>query len=258
MDRRLALKCLGIAAAAGVSSIRAAGAAHAADVHWGYSEANGPERWAALSPEFKTCAIGTQQAPIDLKGAVKAQLGRLDVRYGPIPLRVVNNGHTIQVNVSPGAGNRLTLGDKRFDLQQFHFHAPSEHLLDGKRFGMELHLVHASAEKEFAVLGVLMALGKPNPALAPIWSTLSDATAAEKTTGGDFDPATLLPRKSRAFYRYNGSLTTPPCSEGVNWVVFREPIEVGEEQARKFADLFHGNNARPVQPLNRRFVLETM
>lgn len=220
--------------------------------HWGYEGDAGPSHWGELSADFRTCTIGVQQAPIDLSGAIKAQPGPLQVEHRPMPLRVVNNGHTIQVNTPPG--NRLEIAGKAYDLLQFHFHHPSEHLLAGKAFDLECHFVHKAADGALAVIGVFIRPGAANASLTPIWQAMPSAAGPEKTVSGVLvDTAGLLP-KQRGYYRYFGSLTTPPCSEGITWTVFRTPVHASPEQIRRFAALFP-MNARPAQPLNRRFLL---
>ena len=226
-----------------------------ATAHWAYEGEAGPEGWGELSADFKVCSLGLEQTPIDLKTAIRAETGLVEPSFQPMPLTILNNGHTIQINCSPGSHSMVA--EKRFDLVQFHFHHPSEHLLSGRAFEMELHFVHKSAEGRLAVLGVFIRAGGESAALAPIWAAMpkqaGDPLTVEATT---IDPAGLLPA-SREHFRYKGSLTTPPCSEGVLWTVFKNPIEASPEQIRQFAELFPVN-ARPVKPLNSRFLLESM
>jgi carbonic anhydrase len=230
--------------------------AHAAGApsHWSYDGESGPANWGELSADFKACALGSEQTPIDLRGAIKAHAGAPTFGYRKMPLTILNNGHTIQVNTPPG--NVLQISGAAYDLVQFHFHHPSEHLLAGKALAMELHLVHKAANGSLAVVGVFIQPGGANPDLAPIWAAMPTGEAPPRlVTDVTIDPASLLP-KVRGYYRYMGSLTTPPCSEGLTWTVFRTPIEASPEQIRRFAALFP-HNARPVQSLNRRFLLES-
>jgi carbonic anhydrase len=230
--------------------------AHApgAPSHWSYEGEGGPAKWGELSADFKTCALGTEQTPIDLRGAIKARVGAPTIGYRKMPLTILNNGHTIQVNTPPGC--ELELSGTVYELVQFHFHHPSEHLLSGKAQAMELHFVHKAANGSLAVVGVFIQLGDENRGLAPVWAAMpANETPARLVAGVTVDPASLLP-KARGYYRYMGSLTTPPCSEGLTWTVFRTPIEASPEQIRQFAALFP-HNARPVQSLNRRFLLES-
>jgi len=220
--------------------------------HWSYEGQTGPAHWGELSPDFKVCRLGLEQTPIDLSGSLKADLGSLAIDYHNVPFKVLNNGHTIQSDCSTGCA--FSIADTRYDLAQFHFHHPSEHLLDGKAFDMELHLVHKSADGALAVIGVFVASGSHNPALDSIFSRMPASEGAATVADVEIDPSSLLPA-ARNHFRYAGSLTTPPCSEGLVWTVFRDPIEASPAQIHKFAALFP-NNARPVQRKNNRFLIE--
>jgi carbonic anhydrase len=222
--------------------------------HWGYEGDVGPEHWGELQPDFKVCELGFEQTPIDLKGAVKAEVAGIQPLFQPMPLTILNNGHTIQANCAPGS--KTLIGAEPFELLQFHFHHPSEHLLSGKPFDLELHFVHKSAAGQLAVLGVFIRPGAENAALAPIWAAMPAEAGEPQEIGTTIRPADLLPA-TRGFFRYQGSLTTPPCSEGVLWTVFKEPIEASDAQIRQFAGLFPVN-ARTAQPINRRFLLESL
>ncbi|MCC7252061.1 carbonic anhydrase [Hyphomicrobium sp.] len=222
--------------------------------HWSYEGETGPERWGELTPEFKVCQLGLEQTPIDLTSAMKGEAdGSIAFDYCRRPLRLLNNGHTIQANVDSGCA--CTIGGTRYDLVQFHFHHPSEHLLDGKAFEMEVHFVHRSAAGALAVVGVFIRSGAYNHDLQPLFGQMPKSEGTEVAAAGACDPVALLPA-ARSYFRYAGSLTTPPCSEGLTWTVFRDPIEASPEQIRQFAAIFP-NNARPVQPKNRRFLIET-
>ncbi len=229
------------------------GAAGTTAPHWGYQGEASPEHWGELSPDFKVCQLGLEQSPVDLANDITAGLDGVEPAYRPIPLRIINNGHTIQVNADPGSV--CVIGGTRYELLQFHFHHPSEHLLAGKSFDLECHLVHRSAAGNLAVLGVFVKPGQPNAALRPVWDAMPLQEGPERSAGGSIDPATLLPAE-RGYFRYMGSLTTPPCSEGITWTVFRDAIEASPEQIRQFAALF-ANNARPVRMRNRRFLLQS-
>ena len=231
----------------------AAGAAFAADgPHWGYAGEHGPAQWGALGGDNAVCGAGREQSPVDLDGAIAAQHPEVVPSLRAGPLRIVNNGHTIQVN-TPSGGHTM-LGDKRFDLLQFHFHHPSEHVVAGSAFPLEVHLVHRAADGELAVLGVFFRPGAANPALAPVWAALPGSKGPEVVGTAMVDPAALLP--GGKVFRYAGSLTTPPCTESVQWVVYETPATASDEQFARFAALFP-NNARPVQPLGRRFLLRS-
>jgi carbonic anhydrase len=249
IERRTFLK-YAVAGCACCMAPRFADAVDHAAPHWSYEGATGPEHWGELSPDFKVCQAGLQQTPIDLSSAMKGDAS-IAVDYRPFPLRVVNNGHTIQAAAS--GGNAIAIEGTRYDLAQFHFHHPSEHLLDGVAFDMEAHLVHKSAEGRFAVVGVFMKAGAHNDALDVVFNYMPLVEGGEVLAPKSFDPSVLLPA-NRSGFRYMGSLTTPPCSEGLVWTVFREPIEVSPEQIRRFALLFP-NNARPVQHRNDRLLV---
>lgn len=220
--------------------------------HWGYDGEGSPEQWAFLSPQYKACGQGMEQAPIDLTSGIKGDVTPAFFSYKAQPLRIENNGHTIQVGLSPESF--VTIGGKRYELVQFHFHHPSEHLLDGSAFPLELHLVHKAADGAIAVVGVFFKTGTANPNLEKIFSRMPPYKAPAVLVKGSSNVSAFLP-KSRAFYRYMGSLTTPPCTEGLTWTVFKEPLEASQEQLDQFARLFP-HNARPVQPRNRRFLIE--
>ncbi|WP_374652423.1 carbonic anhydrase [Dongia sp.] len=222
--------------------------------HWTYEGEGGPEHWGELSPDFKVCELGFEQTPIDLTRAVSAQLTGVIPQFQPMPLKILNNGHTVQVNCQPGS--RSLIDGKSFELLQFHFHHPSEHLLSGQSFDLELHFVHRSAEGQLAVLGVFIRAGAENAALVPVWAAMPKEAAEEADAGTTIALDGLLP-VGRGFFRYQGSLTTPPCSEGVLWTVFKDPIEASTAQIGQFAALFP-NNARPVQSLHRRFLLDSL
>ncbi len=221
---------------------------------WGYSQENGPDLWGEMTPDYQVCQMGKQQSPIDLDVAVHTEsIGSLQFTYHSTKLHITNNGHTILLHVD--RDNSITLDNKKFDLLQFHFHHPSEHTVKGKSYPMELHLVHRDAEGELAVLAVFLKEGKENRGLQPIWKDLPKTKNPEHTISGSVNLIELLPPEKKA-YRYFGSLTTPPCSEIVNWIVFEEPVEVSTQQLNAFANIFP-QNARPVQQRNNRFLLES-
>lgn len=243
--------CLSIASA--FAAEKAEG--HGGAPHWEYEGEAGPGHWGDLGPENRVCGLGLQQSPIDLRSPTLARLNPVQVLYQETRLRVVNNGHTIQCNCD--SGSKIVLDGENYGLLQFHFHHPSEHLVDGKAFAMEAHLVHAAASGTLAVLGVLLQPGEECGVLTPIWDAMPTAAGPEKIVESvKVSPAALLPQDRRVF-RYYGSLTTPPCSEKVIWSVFNAPVEASEAQVKRFAGLFP-MNARPAQRLNRRFLLETL
>ena len=229
--------------------------------HWGYDCAEGaPFVWGEIAPAFARCADGRAQSPVDVitTGAVHKPLPQLSPAYGPVDLEVVNNGHTVESEVPAklGAdGASLQVGERTYRLVQFHWHTPSEHWLDGEPSPMELHFVHADGD-DLLVLGALVREGKANRELDKLWSTLPREPGDRAEVHG-FDLAKLLPASLNS-YRYAGSLTTPPCDEGVRWVLLAEPIELSAEQIATFQELFLGTerfpagNARPLQPRNDR------
>jgi carbonic anhydrase len=235
-----------------LASARAA--ADGADAHWGYQGATGPSHWAGLSTDFQECKIGKFQSPIDIRGAKMAALPPIEFSYQAAPLHIINNGHTIQVNVPPGSF--ITVGGKRYELVQFHFHHPSETKLGGQAFPLELHLVHKDADGKLAVVGVLLADGKANPTLAGLFRYIPKEKEKESAPDGvTVDANGMLPT-NRAYYTFPGSLTTPPCSEEVTWYVLRTPVRVSKHEVGSFAAEYP-LNARPDQPLNGRPVQMT-
>ncbi|MGK7912306.1 MAG: carbonic anhydrase [Synechococcus sp.] len=223
---------------------------------WTYEGASGPEHWGELTEAFSTCATGTQQSPIDLHAAIDAELTELEFHYTSTPLHIVNSGRTIQINSEPGS--TLTLNGQIYDLLQFHFHNPSEHTVNSRRYPMEAHFVHQNADTgELAVVAILFAIGNnDNASLKPIWNNIplntGQGTDAEEI---EVNVAEFLPDTVQENYRYVGSLTTPPCSESINWIVMKQPMMVSPQQVERFAGIV-GNNARPIQPLGRRLVLD--
>jgi carbonic anhydrase len=222
-----------------------------ASPHWAYE--GDAANWGELTPAFKVCQFGLEQSPIDLADAVAAEPGGLDIAYQSMKLRIINNGHTIQVNAAPGS--TCVIGGTSYELQQFHFHHPSEHLLSGKPFDLECHFVHRSAAGDLAVIGVFVRPGEANQALDPIWSAMPRQEGPERDAGTAVEPGALMPGE-RSFYRYMGSLTTPPCTQGIVWTLFRQSIEASPEQIRQFAALY-ADNARSIQGHNRRFLLRS-
>lgn len=258
MDRRKLLRLFALSGVGGatlgigVSSLRSAIASESSN-EWGYVGEGNPENWGDLSSTYSACKTGLQQSPIDLHSAIDANLKTVDVDYKSIPLTVVNNGHTIQVNAT--TGNKIKLDDEEFELLQFHFHHPSEHTVDGNPYPMEVHFVNANSKGELAVLGVFLKEGLENIALQPIWDQMPQRKGEPKEIfGTKIDIAKLLP-SNREIYRYFGSLTTPPCSEIVKWIVYQEPIEMSSAQIDQFKNIFP-LNARPIQLLDRRFILK--
>lgn len=231
-----------------------AGTARAQETGWGYVGPAGPANWGRLAESFRACADGTQQSPIDIRGSVGAAVPPAEPLWRATPLDLVNAGPNMALMAEPGSA--MLLDGRRFDLLSLHFHNPSEHTVDGQSSPMSIHAVHRSAEGDLAVLGLFVRVGATNAALAPLWARLPLAAGAHiRAANTSIDLPGLLP-VGRRQYRYAGSLTTPPCSENVSWAVLTTPIEISPDQLRAYTAAFPPN-ARPVQPLNRRFVLST-
>lgn len=218
---------------------------------WGYEAHNGPALWGTLDRAFCACALGAEQSPIDLTGGRRAALTPVGFDYRRSRIEVENTGHTIQMNPEPGHG--IVLDGVRHELSQFHFHRASEHLVDGVPYPMELHFVHRNGSGGLAVVGVLICEGGENAALAPAWARLPSDPGEPRAVPGEIDLAALLP-PFRTTWRYRGSLTTPPCTEGVAWIVPDQPLPMSPAQIAAFAAIYP-NNRRPVQPLGGRDLL---
>ncbi|MDM0077363.1 carbonic anhydrase family protein [Variovorax sp. J2P1-59] len=249
------MSCVERLAVAGLLAFSFGSVASAAEhSHWSYAGKTGPKEWAALAEENQLCAIGQQQSPIALQRNKASHLADREVaiRFGKTAGKLVNNGHTIQMDVGDSAPQVLGFKGVDFKLAQFHFHTPSEHHLDGKSFPMEMHLVSKDASGKIIVVGVLIKTGKENPTLAPLFADLPASEGASRDA--EIDLAALMPSSHRALL-YAGSLTTPPCSENVNWVVMEQPIQMSRRQIAAFQKLFHDNHRR-IQPTNKRKVVE--
>jgi carbonic anhydrase len=221
------------------------------DVHWTYSGEHGPEHWAELSQTFATCSAGRNQSPIDIVDPIDADLAPIGIAYPGSTIAVANNGHTLQVNVGPG--NSLDIDGQTFELLQFHLHSPSEHRIQGESFPLEAHFVHRNDRGELAVVAVLYRAGLPNPGIAKIEGSAPAKTGASQPIDSPIADLGVVP-EGRAYYRYSGSLTTPPCTEGVVWLVLQSVASVSDEQVAIFTKLI-GESARSPQPLNGRLVV---
>ncbi len=219
--------------------------------HWGYAGEEGPAHWAELNPAFATCGSGKNQSPINLTRFVEAEMEPLGFRYQAGGNEILNNGHTVQINYAPGSV--LTLGGHDYELKQFHFHAPSENQIEGKSYPLEAHLVHADSEGNLAVVAVMFDEGAKNAALEQAWANMPQKAGDKLAVEAMAED--LLP-EVRDYYRYNGSLTTPPCTEGVTWLVMKNPVTASLEQIERFAEAVHHPNNRPVQHANARPILK--
>lgn len=238
------------AAAGGASAVTAAAPAKA---EWSYEGRTGPARWGDLDPAYALAKTGKQQSPVDIvtAQATRKDASPLSASYHATSLEILNNGHTIEDDYH--GGGALTVDGHEYALAQFHFHSPSEHTLDGQHTPMELHLVHKDAAGKLAVIGVQIREGRAHPELAKLREHLPTTPGRKEAVEGILVDASRLLPASMASYRYSGSLTTPPCSEGVSWFVLQEPIEASADQIGAFREVIHGNN-RPTQPLNGRTI----
>jgi carbonic anhydrase len=237
-----------------------------AQTHWGYDGDAAPQNWAKLDPKFAMCGLGRNQSPIDIGGFVDAQLKPLKLSYathaheianhGDVApggaTGILNNGHTVQVNYAPGS--TLGVDGLTFELKQFHFHSPSENKIDGKQFPLEGHLVHADKEGNLAVVAVMFKEGPPNKLLAKLWEKMPANEGVKNALASGLNVSQLLPA-SKDYYRYNGSLTTPPCSEGVRWFVMKNAVTASKAQIDLFVKAVGHPNNRPLNPVNARAVL---
>jgi carbonic anhydrase len=237
-----------------VLSLLALGACHSApagEADWSYRGETGPKHWADLKPEYALAKTGRQQSPIDIRpeSAVPRDAAPIEVSYEPTTMDVLNNGHTVEDDYH--GGGHIRVDGHEYSLAQFHFHTPSEHTVDGQHYPMEMHLVHKDADGKLAVVSVLIAEGKQNAALGKLEPHVPGKPGRSGPVAGvQVNAADLLP-PSLASYRYSGSLTTPPCSEGVAWFVLQQPIEASRGQLDRFHEIM-GDNNRPTQPLNGR------
>ena len=226
---------------------------HGGAAHWAYNGAGGPEQWGGMKPEFSACATGSRQSPIDIRSGVRVDLEPIQFDYRPTGFRVVDNGHTIQVNV--GGGNSIEVQGRRYDLLQFHFHRPSEERIDGRQFDMVAHLVHKDPEGRLAVVAVLLDRGSAHPLVQTVWNNLPLEKNTEVAAGTSLDMTNLLPA-DRRYFTYMGSLTTPPCSEGVLWMVMQQPVPIAVDQVNVFSRLYP-MNARPIQSASGRLIKQS-
>lgn len=239
-----------LAACALLAATALAASARDEKAHWGYEGKNGAHGWGDLEPGFALCKLGRFQSPIDIRDAQakKAPLPAIKFAYAAAAAEVVNNGHTIQVNLP--AGGSVGLADGEFKLLQLHFHTPSEEKINGKPYPMVAHLVHQNPQGKLAVVAVLLKQGKENAALKPVFENLPGKQGDKRALATALNLTDLLPA-DRAYYRFKGSLTTPPCSEEVSWQVLKQPVEMSKAQLDAFRKLYR-MNARPTQPLNGR------
>ena len=223
------------------------------NIHWSYDGDGGPMHWGKIDPANAKCETGERQSPIDIRDGIRVDLEPVAFDYKPVRFNVIDNGHTIQVNV--GAGSSITILGRRYDLVQFHFHKPSEERVNGVGFDMVIHLVHKDMDGKLVVLAVLIQQGKANSLVQTIWNNMPLEKNDTVQPEGTLDLTQILPA-NRQYYTYMGSLTTPPCTEGVLWVVFKEPITLSQDQIGIFSRMYP-MNARPVQNSAGRLIKES-
>lgn len=221
--------------------------------HWAYEGKEGPENWAKLKPEFATCDAGRNQSPINIDAVIDAPLKPLKGIQKVAAKEILNNGHTVQANFK--FGNMLLLDDVPYQMKQVHFHAPSENTIKGKSFPLEAHFVHADKNGNLSVIGVMFKEGKANSGLEKLWAQMPKDTGAPIPLKAKVSAGEMIP-DNRDYYRFSGSLTTPPCSEGVRWLLLKTPMTASKEQITAFEAVMKHHNNRPVQPLNGRLVVE--
>lgn len=244
--------------------------------HWAYSGSEGPSRWGSLAREYSTCSAGRNQSPININGTTADKLFRLAFNYQSVPMSILNNGHTIQVNyntIDNSEENKIEIGGKSYlmasavqhnssisisgevyKLLQIHFHSPSEHRVNGGSYPLEAHFVHINAQNQLAVIGVIFKMGSSNSFLNKLWNQMPTHAGPATTYNNILINGNELLPANKSYYHYRGSLTTPPCSEGVRWFVMQNYANVSQSQVHKFNSIV-GNNNRPIQPRNQRFLL---
>jgi carbonic anhydrase len=222
-------------------------------LHWDYQGGAGPQAWGGLRPEFSLCGSGKRQSPIDIHDGIAVDLEPVQFDYRASGFGVIDNGHTVQVNVAPG--NFMQVGGRRWELVQFHFHRPSEERVEGRQFDMVAHLVHKDADGRLAVVAVLLERGSAQPVVQAVWNNLPLEKNEEAPARAPIDLNHLLPA-DRRYFTYMGSLTTPPCSEGVLWIVMQQPVQLAPSQIDIFARLYP-MNARPLQQASGRLIKQS-
>ncbi len=226
-------------------------------LHWGYTGNVSPENWAKLDSDYAMCDMGKSQSPVNLTGFIEAELLPLTFNYASHATEILNNGHTIKISFAPGS--TVTLDKKTFELNQFHFHTPSENQIKGKTFPMEAHFVHSFTDKSgqthFLAIAVMFEEGKSNKTIANLWKQMPKKVHAKMMLETEINGADLLP-ENRDYYRLSGSFTTPPCTEAIRWIIMKQPLSASKEQINTFTQVMGGPNNRPVQPLNARVILK--
>ncbi|HEY7865650.1 MAG TPA: carbonic anhydrase [Psychromonas sp.] len=243
MKKSIVFSCLLVSSAAALAS---------GDVHWGYAGQHGADHWAQLSADNFACSA-SNQSPVNLTGFIEADLTPIIFNYKAGGSEILNNGHTVQINYQ--SGSTINIDGSEFALLQVHFHAPSENHIDGKSYPLEAHLVHADKAGNLAVVAVMYEQHNENLTLAGAWQQMPKHKGDKQQLNRPFNIDGILP-DNRDYYRFNGSLTTPPCSEGVRWLVLKETVSVSAKQIKAFSAALTGPNNRPIQATNARIILK--
>ncbi|MCK9283029.1 MAG: carbonic anhydrase family protein [Rhodocyclaceae bacterium] len=252
-SRELALATSGLRRAARKKPEFAVEPTHG-ELHWGYEGDGGPANWSRLDARNALCASGKRQSPIEIADSIRVDLEPIRFEYKASTFRIEDTGHTIQASLADGGS--LTVMGRRYELKQLHFHRPGEEKIDGKRFDMVAHLVHRDDEGNLAVVAVQLEKGgAEHSQIQTLWNNMPLEAGMSLMPAAAIDPAKLLPEK-QTYYTYMGSLTTPPCTENVLWMVLKQPVALSAEQVAIFSRLYK-NNARPIQPLNGRLIKES-
>ena len=225
--------------------------------HWGYTGHQGPEHWGDLNPKFEMCKAGKSQSPINITKEVTVTtdgLKPIEFNYITQASEIINNGHTVQINVKDGSS--ITIDGKNFALKQFHFHTPSENQIESKSFPLEAHFVHAAKDGSLAVVSLMFEDGDENKILKKLWSRMPEKAGESNSCKMLAEMFSTMMPKNKEYYRFNGSLTTPPCSEGVRWMVLKSYSHISKAQTKEFLELFHHANNRPIQEINARKVMK--
>lgn len=236
----------------GASVYASIGFAGSGSSQWGYSGESGPQHWGSLHAKFSACSQGKHQSPVDIHNAIEGHLAPINFDYKAGGFETVNNGHTIQVNYERGSS--IEVDGETFNLLQYHFHSPSENQINGVVYPMEAHFVHADREGNLAVVGIMFVQGKHNDELEKAWKHMPKHAGTKDRMSKTSSAEKMLPIE-RDYYRFSGSLTTPPCTEGVRWMMMKQPVEASKKQIQRFRNVLKEPNNRPVQPLNARFIV---
>ncbi|MDR5758846.1 carbonic anhydrase family protein [Caballeronia sp. LZ035] len=226
--------------------------------HWSYDGSKGPSHWAEIDKAFQACESGKSESPVNINTTTKAppNTPRIQFFYEAMPVHLLNTGHAIQFGAQPSKDS-VTLAGRRYQLIQFHFHSPGEERFAGRASPMDMHLVHADADGKLLVVAVQFIVGpRPNPVLGALLQDMPQHAGGETMDKAVMiNPSGLLPEPTSGYYTYSGSLTTPPCSEGVTWIELKEPVRISAAQLKAMRRFYY-HNQRPIQPLNGREVIE--